>query len=114
MSCIKSKEARNILSLNVVSQCLSFLRKPDFYIFKFELMHWSNIETLVKKSSEEHNPHSFGKLQKQEWKQPQPRWGQAMVEANKRLYIIGGYEGKSENMTTSIGNYLNDVWEFNF
>jgi hypothetical protein len=41
------------------------------------------------------------------------------VAANNRLYIIGGYEGKTPNSQSNngqlaLGNYLGDVWEFDF
>jgi hypothetical protein len=47
-------------------------------------MYWINIDTL--KSNDASASHSSNT-------KPTNRWGQACVNANNRLYIIGGYEG---------------------
>jgi len=51
-------------------------------------MYWLNVDQL-KGSVDCPSPNLASNSQ------PQPRWGQTCVSANNRIYIIGGYEGKS-------------------
>ena len=46
---------------------------------------------------------------------PKQRWGQSCVQAHNKLYIIGGYDGKKlSDFNLMTGQYLGDVWEFDF
>lgn len=75
---------------------------------------WLNIDTLLQ--CEDNQSQS----QRNSFKKPQKRWGQSCVAAHNKVYIIGGYEGNFQTLSSSIsynlliGQYLGDIWQFDF
>ncbi len=60
-------------------------------------MNWVNIDSLKEKFSALQNASILSSLNSPQSspdsQKPKKRWGQVCVEANKMIYIIGGYEG---------------------
>jgi hypothetical protein len=74
---------------------------------------WVNLDSLKRKRNSENE---------ERVNQPKERWGHSCCAVDKSLYIIGGFNGihifhifsKYYNSKFVLGEYLGDIWRFNF
>jgi hypothetical protein len=74
------------------------------------MFHWQNLEDYSQFKRRQ-SPIDVASLIEVS---PSKRWGHTSVEALDRLFIIGGYQGKSTLKLTFAGQYLGDVWMYDF